>query len=162
MPRARWGRAVRDAFTERLGYKAAALFFSVALWVAASGEETADHYVTVRFVPNVDSSLRLVGAPPTVRVLVAGPTRELLKLYAAPPALRHTFGPATPESMRLELRPNDVDLPAGVSRVVVRDIEPHVVALRFRRARPAAAPGVSLTPAAADARPLDSVRLANP
>jgi hypothetical protein len=134
--RARWSRALRDALTERLGYKAAALFFSLALWIAASGEETADHFVTVRFVPNVDSSLSLVGAPPTVRVLVAGPTRELLKLYAVPPALRHTFGPGTPDSVRLELRPHDVDLPAGVSRVVVRDIEPHIVTLHFRLASP--------------------------
>ena len=136
MPRARLSRTLADAFTERLGYKGAALFFAVALWVGASGEEVADHYVTVRFVATVDSSLRLVSAPPAVRALVAGPTRELLKLYAVPPAVHRTFGPGTPDAVRLELRPHDVALPAGVTRVVVRDVDPREVALRFRPAAP--------------------------
>ena len=127
----RWRRRVREALTERLGYKAAALFFAAALWVAASGEETAAHHVRVNFEPVLEGSVRLVGPPPTVRALVVGPTRELIKLAAVPPAVRRAFGPGTPDSVRVDLRPTDVDLPTGVSRVVVREVEPRSIVLRF-------------------------------
>src|SRR5438067_5056954 len=146
MPTAPWHRRaadhVRDAFTERLGYKAAALFFAVALWVAASGEETTEQLVPVRFVPVVDSGVRLVGDAPRVRALVSGPTRELLKLYADPPTVHRAFGIATPSEVHVELRPSDVDVPTGVLQVTVRDVQPRTLALRFsttadqRAARP--------------------------
>ena len=136
MPTAPWHRRtadhVREAFTERLGYKAAALFFAVALWVAASGEETAEQLVPVRFVPVVDSGVKLVGEAPRVRALVSGPTRELLKLYADPPTVHRTFATPTPEAVRVELRPSDVDVPTGVQQVTVRDVQPRALALRFR------------------------------
>lgn len=128
----RWNRRVRAALTERLGYKVAALFFAVALWVAASGEEEAAHYLTVRFVPVLDSSVRLVGAPPAMRALVVGPTRELLKLSNVPPVVRRAFGAGTPGEVTVEVRPSDVDLPTGVGRVIVRDVEPRAVVLHFQ------------------------------
>ena len=143
---ARWSRRLAAAFTERLHYKAAALFFATALWVAASGEEPTSRLVTARFAPTLDASVHLVGRPPVVRVLVAGPARELLKLAAAPPALRHAFGPDTPEHVRLELQPSDVELPTGVHGVTVREVQPSAIALRFDGGR--AVPTLPPLPAA--------------
>jgi hypothetical protein len=138
MPNAPWGRrtasALAAALTERLGYKAAALFFAVALWVVASGEETAEQYVPVRFTPVLDRSVRMVGDAPRVRALVAGPTRQLLKLYRDPPTVRRAFGPQTPNAMTVELHAADVELPSGTDQVAVRDVDPHVLALRFQPA----------------------------
>jgi len=131
MPAARWRKRLTAALSERLGYKAAALFFAVVLWVAASGDEPTTRAVPVRFAPALDSSVRLLGTAPAMHAVVAGPARELLKLYATPPALRHAFGPETPGAVRLELRTADVDLPTGVRDVVVRAVEPAMVALRF-------------------------------
>ena len=123
-----------EAFTERLGYKAAALFFALALWVVASGEETAERYVPVKFTPEVDRAVKLLGPTPDVRALVSGPTRQLVKLYRDPPTVRHAFGPTTPSTITLELRAADIDLPSGTDAVSVRDVEPHVLELRFQPA----------------------------
>ena len=138
MPVGPWHRRaadhLRDAFTERLGYKAAALFFAVALWVVASGEESTEQLVPVRFVPVVDSGVRLVGDAPVVRALVSGPTHQLLKLYTDPPTVHRTFGVDTPADVRVELHPSDVTVPVGVDRVIVRDVRPRALALHFRPA----------------------------
>ena len=142
--RAPWNRRAADsiveAFTERLGYKIAALFFAVALWVVASGEETAEQYVPVRFAPTIDHAVRLDGSVPPLRALVSGPTRQLLKLYREPPTVRRAFGPATPDALTFELRASDVELPADADKVAVRDLEPRVVSLRFRPAIAGVAP----------------------
>jgi hypothetical protein len=131
MPGSRWSRRFGEAFTDRLGYKAGAFALAVVLWVAASGEEPASRYVTVRFAPVLDSGVRLVDPPPRVRALVEGPARELLKLYTTPPAIHPVFGRETPDSMRVTLRPVDVDLPTGVARLTVSDVQPHAIVLRF-------------------------------
>lgn len=136
MASTRWSRRIESALTERLGYKAAALFFAIALWVAASGDETAAQSVPVEFLPVVDSTVRVTGAMPTVHALVAGPTRELLELYAKPPAIRRIVGATVADSVSIELRAADVDLPTSVKSVSVRDVEPRVVTLHLERARP--------------------------
>ena len=143
MPGSRWSRRIADGATEHLGYKAVALVLAVALWVAASGEEPASRYVRVRFVPTLDSGMTLVGDPPPVRALVEGPAREILKLYATPPAIHRALGDAArADEMRVELHTADVDLPAGVLRVSVRDVRPHTVTLRLRVRRAGAPRGV--------------------
>jgi hypothetical protein len=122
---------LRSAFTSRLGYKAAAIFFSVIVWAAVREQETVEEIVPVRFAPRIDSTLVLVD-PPALRSLIVGRGREILKLYSNPPVVRRHFGPDTPESVRLELGPTDVDLPAGVV-AIVRDVQPRTVTLVFRR-----------------------------
>jgi hypothetical protein len=117
-------------FTHRLPYKASAIFFALVLWLVVSAEEPAEQVVEVRFVPVLDSALRLVGARPEIRAIVAGPTRELLKLYASPPVVRRAFAPGTPDLVRMELRAGDVSLPEGVSATVL-DVRPRALALRF-------------------------------
>ena len=118
------------AFTERLPYKAAALFFSLVLWLVVSAEETAEELVPVRLAASTDSSIVVVGRPPVMRALVVGKARDLMKIGDRPLVLRRVFTAETPESVRVELRPGDIDLPSGTS-VVVRDVQPRAFTLRF-------------------------------
>jgi len=133
--RTRWQAALRTAFVERLALKAAAIFFALVLWMVVSAEEPTDEVIPIRFAPVVDSGVVIVGPLPTVRALVLGRGRELLKLYtAAPVIVRHIQGSEN-ETVSLELGPADVDLPAGVN-AVVRDVRPRHVTLRLRRIEP--------------------------
>jgi len=139
-------RALVAALTERLPYKAAALFFSFVLWLVVSAEETAEEVVPVRLAANLDSSIAIVGRPPAMRALVVGRARDLMKIGNGPLVVRRVFAAETPDSLLVELRPGDVDLPAGTS-AVVRDVQPRTFTLRFapsareaRRRRAAAAP----------------------
>ena len=116
--------------TERLQLKAAALFFALVLWFVVSATEPSEQLVPVRFNPLLDSSLTLIETPPQVQALVIGRTRELLKLYAAPPTLRRLVDADVPDTVTIELRPTDVDLPAGV-QAIVRDVQPRNITLRF-------------------------------
>ena len=70
------GATIVAAFTERLPYKAAALFFSVVLWLVVSAGETAEQVVPVRLAANVDPSIGLVGPAPVARALVVGRARR--------------------------------------------------------------------------------------
>lgn len=123
-------RRILAAVTERLQLKAAALFFALVLWFVVSATEPSEQLVPVRFNPLLDSSLTLVESPPQVQALVIGRTRELLKLYAAPPTLRRLVDADVPDTVTIELRPTDVDLPAGV-QAIVRDVQPRSITLRF-------------------------------
>ena len=60
------------AATERLPYKAAALFLAIVLWLVVSAEEPTEDLVPVRLALLLDSALVLQGEPPTVRALVVG------------------------------------------------------------------------------------------
>jgi hypothetical protein len=138
----RWSRRLVDGATEHLGYKAVAFLLAVALWVAASGEEPASRYVRVHFVPTLDNGMTLVGDPPPVRALVEGPAREILKLYGTPPAIHHAFGRESTDTMRVDLRPADIELPTGVARVSVLDVQPRTLTVHLRSRRAGAPAGV--------------------
>ena len=73
--RSRWRRWVAEALSERLGYKAAALFLALVLWIVVSAEEPSEELVPVRLVTLHDSTRALVGERPTVRALVVGHRR---------------------------------------------------------------------------------------
>lgn len=135
MPTSRANRRFAEALTEHVGYKLGALALALALWVAASGEEPASRYVTVRFAPVLDSGVHLVGRPPRVRALVEGPAGELLKLYATPPTVRRAYPADRDTTIRVELRPADVELPNGVSRLRIRDVQPQAVELQLATTR---------------------------
>ncbi len=123
---------MRSAFSERLGLKAAALFFALVLWMVVNIEEPTDEIIPIRFAPVVDSGVVIVGPLPTVCALVLGKGRELLKLYNASPVIVRRVPGSESGTVTLELGPTDVDLPAGVS-AVVRDVRPSVVTLELRR-----------------------------
>jgi hypothetical protein len=137
MPHARptFKRKLRDAFTERLPLKFAALFFALVLWLVVSAEEPTEEVLSVRFEPALDSGVVISGDVPNVRALVLGRGREILKLYNAAPVIHRRVRSGLRDSVRLELGPADVDLPAGVT-AAVRDVRPRVVTLKLRRVVP--------------------------
>jgi hypothetical protein len=123
-------RHLKAAFTERLGYKAAAVFFAVVLWLVVSAEEPSEELVPVRLEASFDTSRVLTSPRPIVRALVAGRARELLKLYEIRPIVRRTVTDDAPDSVAIELRPADVYIPPDID-AVVRDVQPRSLVLVF-------------------------------
>jgi hypothetical protein len=123
-------RHLRAAFTERLGYKAAALFFAVVLWLVVSAEEPSEELVPVRLEASFDTTRVLTSPRPVVRALVAGRARDLIKLYDSPPVVRRTVTDDAPDSVAVDLRPADVYIPPDIE-AVVRDVQPRSLVLVF-------------------------------
>jgi hypothetical protein len=123
-------RRIVDAFSSRLPLKSAALFFALVLWFVVAAEEPAARELDVRLAITSDSLVRIAGPLPRVHALIVGSGRDLLKLYATPPTIRRHFGDDSPETIVLEVRPSDVDLPTGVS-VRVQDVHPRSIPLRL-------------------------------
>jgi hypothetical protein len=148
--RPRWQTLLHGVFIERLALKAAALFFALVLWTVVSAEEPTQEIIPIRFAPVVDSGVVIAGPLPTVRALVLGSGRELLKLYNASPVIVRRVRSSSGE-VSLELGPADVDLPAGVN-AVVRDVRPRNVTLQLRRVQRELPDGTT----ARDSTPIDT------
>lgn len=129
-----WQGRARAAFTDRLALKVTALALAIVLWFSVTVREPAEQSVPVRFMPSLEPGLTLGEQPATIRAVVRGSGREILKLYTTPPAIRISIGGEVGDSMPVTLRPADVDLPPGVN-VVVRDVQPRRITLVFRRRR---------------------------
>ena len=125
-----WQRRIVAALTERLSLKGTAIFLAVVLWFVINAKEPQLELVRVRFVAALDSSLVLRDPPPELQALVAGSPRELIKLTSNPPVVRRQITSDAPDTLVLDLRPDDVTLPDGVE-AVVRDVQPRSVTLRF-------------------------------
>ncbi|HEV8448442.1 MAG TPA: hypothetical protein VGQ44_16550 [Gemmatimonadaceae bacterium] len=123
-------RRVTAAFTQQLGLKGMAVLVSVVLWFVVNAKEPQIALVAVRFSPQLDSSLVLRDPVPNLQALVAGSPKELIKLTSNPPAIRRPIGADSPDTVVVDLRPDDVTLPDGVD-AVVRDVEPRSITLRF-------------------------------
>jgi hypothetical protein len=123
-------RWLKAALTERLGYKAAALFFAIVLWLVVSAEEPSEQVVPVRLEASFDTGRTLTSARPEIRALVAGRARDLIKLYDQPPVVRRMVTDDAPDSVAVDLRPADVYIPPDVD-AVVRDVQPRSVVLVF-------------------------------
>lgn len=125
-----WQRRITAAFTERLPLKGMALFIAVVLWFVVNAKEPQLELVRVRFVVTLDSSLVFRDPPPDVQAVVAGSPRELIKLTSSPPVVRRQITSDAPDTLVLDLRPEDVTLPDGIE-AVVRDVQPRSMTLRF-------------------------------
>ena len=123
-------RWLKAAFTERLGYKGAALFFAIVLWFVVSAEEPSEEVVPVRLEASYDSGRVLTSGTPVIRAPVAGRARDLIKLYNTPPVVRRIVTDDAPDSVALDLRPVDVYIPPDVD-AVVRDVQPRNLVLVF-------------------------------
>jgi hypothetical protein len=126
-----WGRRLRGTFTERLELKITALVLAVVLWFMVSARETTEEIVGVRFAPQLDSSLALREPPRAVSALVIGRRGELMKLVANAPVIRRPIDDEVPDTVILELRPNDVELPPNVD-ARVSDVQPRRITLYFQ------------------------------
>lgn len=129
-PTVSWRRRIVSAFTENLPMKAAALLLAIAMWMLVAAREPMEHVVGVRFSPQLDSNLALRDAPPLVRAVVLGSANEILKLANTPLVIRRPVPGDAPDTLVVALRPGDVDVPDGID-VIVRDVQPHSVTLRF-------------------------------
>jgi hypothetical protein len=123
---------LRALVTERLGLRLASLLVAVLLWLVVRAQQPSEGYVDVPVIPELDSSLVLLGEPPRVRALVAGRAADLVKLYATPPVVHRRVSGDAPDTLVLDLVPADVHIPAEVGNVVrVLDLQPRSVTLRF-------------------------------
>jgi hypothetical protein len=129
-PQSALQRRLRAAFTVRLGLKATAVFISVVLWFVINAKEPQLQLVPVRFTPVLDSSLVLRDPVPPLQAIVAGSPKELIKLTSNVPRIHRQITADSPDTLVIDLRPDDVTLPDGVD-AVVRDVQPRSVTLRF-------------------------------
>jgi hypothetical protein len=123
-------RLLRGALTERLLYKAAALFLALVLWLVVSADQPTEEIVPVMLVVRTDSTLMLSEPAPALRARVVGPLRVVLKLYATPPRVLRSVPGEETDSIHFLLEPRDVVIPAGVN-VRVSSLEPSAVSLHF-------------------------------
>ena len=123
-------RRVADAFTQRLALKGIAVLLAVGLWFIASAKEPTEAPFPVKFDPELDSSLVLRDPVPAIQALVAGPSRELLKLAVSPLVIHRHIDADSPDTLVLDLRPGDVSPPPGVS-LSVEDLQPRSIVLHF-------------------------------
>lgn len=100
------------------------------LWLAVSAEEPTDEWVPVQIELTADSNVSLREPIPPVRAFVIGRGRELLKLYVAEPTVHRTINGDVPDSLTIDLQPNDVNLPAWVN-ARVGEVEPRAITLHF-------------------------------
>jgi hypothetical protein len=126
-----WDRRLRATFTERLELKITALVLAVVLWFMVSARETTEEIVGVRFAPQLDSSLTLREPPRPISALVIGRRGELMKLMGNAPIIRRPIDDEVPDTVSLDLRPADVELPPNVD-ARVSDVQPRRVTLYFQ------------------------------
>lgn len=133
-PRGELSQRLRQAATERLALKVAALFFACVLWLVVSAEEPTEQVVQIAVAPRLDSSLLLIGRRPVVRALVVGRARELLELAADPPVARPLVDAAAVDgdSAQVAVLPRDIELPTHV-QVFVREVRPRNVTIQVAR-----------------------------
>jgi hypothetical protein len=129
---ARRGVTLRAVLAQRLGLKLASLLVAVLLWLVVRAQQPSEVYLDVPVVPELDSSLVLLGEAPRVRTLIAGRAADLVKLYATPPVVHRTVSGDVPDTLVLDLVPADIHIPAELSNSVhVLDLQPRSVMLRF-------------------------------
>ena len=127
-----WRRRLGEIVTERLGLKAIALVLALLLWLVASARRPTESIVSVRVLPELDSTLVLLDGASNVRALVAGRAADLVKLAADPPTVRRSVGGDVPDTLVLDLTAADVHIPPELAdRVRVLDVQPRTVTLRF-------------------------------
>lgn len=129
-PSVSWRSHLVSAFTENLPMKASAVLLAIAMWMLVGAREPMEQVVGVRFAPQLDSNLVLRDPPPLVRAVVLGSASEIIKLVNTPLVIRRPVASDAPDTIVVALRPTDVDVPEGVE-VIVRDVQPHSVTLRF-------------------------------
>src|SRR5689334_25269418 len=107
-------RRIVTLFTQHLALKGTALLVTLVLWFVVKIKEPQVERVSVRFVPELDSSLVLRDPVPELQAIVAGSPKELIKLTNNPPTIRRPIGANAPDTIVVDLRPDDVALPEGV------------------------------------------------
>lgn len=125
--------ALPGFLTRNWPFKLAALALSIILWLFVAAEETTSQLVVVDVEVEVAPALALARPAPTLRALVTGPGRELIKLYASPPKLRIMVpANATTPMWRTTVSPSDLQVPRS-TRVSIQDVEPRTLEFELDR-----------------------------
>lgn len=124
--------SARDAIVRHWPLKLAALALSVILWVVVTLEKPDTRLVGIQldlvFAPDIAAAQPL----PTVKAIVAGSRRELIKL-SAPLAIHAVIrDSAVGVHRRLAISPSDVQVPSNV-KVSVQEIEPREIEIVLDR-----------------------------
>jgi hypothetical protein len=125
-----WRHRIVAALTQRLLLKTTAVLLAIVLWLVVSAKEPMYQLVTVKFEPQLDSTLVLKDPRPEIRAVVGGTPGELVKLLSTPPVINRPIAADAPDTLVLDLQPSDVELPPGVD-AFVQDVQPRSVTLRF-------------------------------
>ncbi len=110
----------------------AALLLASALWLVVSAEEPSAAWVPVRVSLTLDTAVALTEPVAPVRAFVVGRRRDLLRMLQSPPVLQRAITDETPDSIRIELRAQDLDMPSGADARVT-DLRPRLLTVRVRR-----------------------------
>lgn len=110
--------------------KVTSVFVAVVLWIVVGAREPVEEVTSVRFAPQLDSAMALRDPHPVIRALVIGRPSEIMKLSNTPLTIRRRIATDAPDTLVVRLRTSDVEVPEGVE-VIVRDVQPHELTLRF-------------------------------
>jgi hypothetical protein len=123
--------SVRTALLADLPLKLTSLFLSVFLWFLAASEEPGSALLDVEVMVRPPPGRTLLRPPESLRALVTGPRRDLLRLSATPVRLTRIL-PDTLEGdqIRLDLAPGELEIPSGVS-VRVQDLQPRSITVEL-------------------------------
>jgi hypothetical protein len=111
---------------------AAALLLAGVLWLIVGGEETTATWVPVRVALTIDSAVTVSEAVAPVRAFVVGSRRDLFRLRQSPPVLHRAITDDAPDSVRIEVREQDLDMPPG-TQARVTDLSPRLLTIHMRR-----------------------------
>lgn len=115
-----------------IGRGAIALVLALALWLVVSAEESSAAWVPVRVSLTLDTAITLTQVPPEVHAFVVGRRRDLFKLVGSPLTLQRAITQSAGDSLQIELREQDLDLPPR-SEIAVRDLTPRLMTIHLRR-----------------------------
>jgi hypothetical protein len=119
--------SLRAALTADLPLKLTSVALSLLLWFLAAGEEPASALLPVDLAVQVPAGRALRRPPETVRALVVGPRRELLKLSTAPVRITRALPDSVGgDEVRVDLSPGEIELPRGVA-ARVQDVQPRAI-----------------------------------
>lgn len=133
-PLVSWQRRITSAFTRNLPLKASAVFVAVVLWIVVGAREPIEEVTSVVFAPQLDTAMVVRDPQPVIRALVIGRASEILKLANTPLTIRRPIANDAPDTLVVPLRTTDIVVPDGVE-VIVRDVQPHSLTLRFEHIR---------------------------
>lgn len=123
--------SLRHALTANLPLKLTSLGLSVFLWFLAAGEEPASALLPVDVTVRPPAGRAVVSTAGSVRALVTGPRRELLKLTAGPMRITRVLPDTTEaDQVQVDLSPGDLEMPRGVE-ARVQDLEPRAVTVQL-------------------------------
>lgn len=117
--------------TDHWGYKLAALFLVIILWINVTADERqATEIRTLLDIEVQDSAWVLVSSPSAVRTTFQGPNREMSALLANPPVIRQVIDSVASPNLRLSLSGDQVAYDRSLS-VRPLSVEPATIDLEF-------------------------------